>query len=281
MPKVRRPANPGFTLIELLVVMGIIAVVAALTLPAVASARQSARSTITLQRLGQLSTVANLYATDQKDRIWTASNWLKTVEGDTATPGVLISSGYLTDDEILECAVNGRHTPPKDSGGRPFTPGPGLYDHAEVDSDFAFVHQVEGARLGLHTLFAYYRNPVERGWSAGVWLDDGALLENLPGVPIFVEENPTFYHAGDPMLTFKGFDQLDRRHDGGGTGRSLMAFLDGHAAGTIPPEDSTPDSLEASSDLTAAHFYLSARGGRWRAMTYSKYYRYGWVNDPQ
>lgn len=280
MPNPTQPARAAFTLIELLVVIGIIAVIAALTLPAMASARQSARSTVTLQRLGQLATTANLYATDNKDRIWTASNWLKTVEGDQATPGVLIQGGYITDDQILECAVNGRRLPYKDSSGRPPTPHPGLFEHAEVDSDFAFVHQVEGARLGLHTQFAWYADPAERGWSGGVWLDDAEPLDNLPGVPLFVEENPAFYHAGDPMLTFKGFDQLDRRHDGAGTGKSLMAFIDGHAASTAPPADESPEGLEVS-DLTAAHFYLSTRGGRWRAMTLSSEYRYGWVNDPR
>ncbi len=280
MPNRQRPARPGFTLVELLVVMGIIAVIAAITVPAIANARQTAQSTVTLQRLGQLSTVANVYATDHIDRIWTAQNWLKTIEGDTAQPGVLIDGGYLTDDEILECAVNGRRLPHRASGGHAPTPPPGLYDHVEVDSDFAFVHQVEGARLGLHTQFAYYRDPTQRGWSGGVWLEDETALVNLPGVPIFVEENPAFYHANDEMLTFKGFDQLDRRHDGGGTGKSLMAFLDGHAEGTAPPADDSPEGLEVS-DLTAAHFYLSARGGRWRAMTLSSEYKYGWVNDPR
>lgn len=279
MPNRQQPTRAAFTLIELLVVIGIIAVVAALTLPAVASARQTARSTITLQRLGQLATTANLYATDNKDRIWTASNWLKTIEDGQAQPGLLLTAGYITDDEILECAVNGRRLPPKDSSGRTPTPQPGLWSHAEVDSDFAFVHQVEGARLGLHTQFAWYADPTARGWSGGVWLDDTTPLENLPGVPLFVEENPAFYHANDPMLTFKGFDQLDRRHDGGGTGKSLMAFLDGHAGSTAPPADDSPEGLEVS-DLTAAHFYLSARGGRWRAMTLSSEYKYGWVNDP-
>ncbi|MEQ8317954.1 MAG: prepilin-type N-terminal cleavage/methylation domain-containing protein [Phycisphaerales bacterium] len=280
MPHCPRPARSGFTLIELLVVIGIIAVIAAITVPAIASARQTAQSTVTLQRLGQLSTVANLYATDHRDRVWTAQNWLKTIEGDTAQPGVLLDGGYLTDDEILECAVNGRRLPYRDSSGHVPTPPPGLYDHAEVDSDFAFVHQVEGARLGLHTQFAYHRDPTERGWSGGVWLEDETALVNLPGVPIFVEENPAFYHARDEMLTFKGFDQLDRRHDGGGTGKSLMAFLDGHAESTAPPADDSPEGLEVS-DLTAAHFYLSARGGRWRAMTLSSEYEYGWVNDPR
>ncbi|MFI4881177.1 MAG: type II secretion system protein, partial [Phycisphaerales bacterium JB064] len=113
MPNRQQPTRAAFTLIELLVVIGIIAVVAALTLPAVASARQTARSTITLQRLGQLATTANLYATDNKDRIWTASNWLKTIEDGQAQPGLLLTAGYITDDEILECAVNGRRLPPK------------------------------------------------------------------------------------------------------------------------------------------------------------------------
>lgn len=280
MPQAHRPARPGFTLIELLVVMGIIAIVAALTLPAVANARQTARSTITLQRLGQLSTVANLYAGDSKDRLWTAPNWLKTIEGDTANPGLLVVGGYLEDDGLLECAVHGRRLPARDSSGRAPTPQPGLYAHAEVDSDFAFVHQVEGARLGLHTRFAIHRNPAERGWTGGVWLEDEQSIELLSGVPVFVEENPVFYHAGDPMLTFQGFDQLDRRHQGGEAGAALTAFLEGHAGAIHPPKDASPDGLEVS-DLTAIHFYLSARGGRWRAMTRSSEYRYGWVNDPR
>lgn len=280
MPKIQRPARAGFTLVELLVVMGIIAVVAALTLPAMASARQTARSTITLQRLGQLSTVANLYATDHKDRLWTAQNWLKTIEGDAASPGLLITGGYLESDGILECAINGRRLPSRDSSGGTPNPPPGLYEHAQVDSDFAFVHQVEGARLGLHTRFAIHRDPAERGWTGGVWLEDEQALDLLSGVPVFVEESPAFYHANDPVLTFQGFDQLDRRHQGGTDGASLAAFLEGHAGAIHPPKDAAPDGLEAS-DLTAIHFYLSARGGRWRAMTRSREYRYGWVNDPR
>ncbi|GIW74618.1 MAG: hypothetical protein KatS3mg103_1140 [Phycisphaerales bacterium] len=79
-----------------------------------------------------------------------------------------------------------------------------------------------------------------------MWLDDEQALTLLPGVPLFVEENPAFYHASDPMLTFKGFDQLDRRHVGQ---RSMMAFLEGHAQATEPPIDEAPHGLEVS-DLT-------------------------------
>ncbi len=280
MPQGPHPVRTGFTLIELLVVIGLLAVISALPLPALASARQTARSTVTLQRLGQLSTVANTYAADNNDRLWTATNWLKTIDGDRAQAGVLVEGGYIERGEALECAVNGRRLPASDSSGLPPTPPPMLWSDAEVDSDFAFVHQVEGARLGLQTQFAWYADPAARGWSGGIWLDNDEPLERLPGVPLFLEENPAFYHANDEMLTFKGFDQLDRRHDGEGNGRSLMAFLEGHAAATAPPADDSPEGLELS-DLTAGHFYLSATGRRWRAMTIGRDYKYGWVNNPR
>ncbi|MEO1008583.1 MAG: type II secretion system protein [Planctomycetota bacterium] len=274
-----RPGRRGFTLIELLIVIGVIAVLAALIVPAAASARQTAQSTVTLQRLGQLATVGTLYATDNRDRIWTARDWLKTIEGDRALPGLLVRGEYITDGGVLECAINRRRLP-LDRTGEPASPPPSLFANAEIDTDFAFVHQVEGARLGLHTRFAYYRQPRERGWSAGVWLDDGAALEPLPGVPLFVEEHLRFAHAWDEMATFKGFDQLERRHGGARGGQTQMAFLDGHAAAIAPPPTEDDRGLDVG-DLTAGHFYLSAAGGRWRAMTLSDRYRYGWVNDPR
>jgi len=274
----RRGAS-GFTLVELLVVMGIIAVVAALALPAMASARQTAQTSVTLQRLGQLATVANLYTTDNEGRIWTASNWLRSISDGEANAGLLLEGGYIDSAEALECAVNARRAP-RPLPGQPTSLPPSVFGTDGLDSDFAFVHQVEGARVGLHTRFAFHRSPRERGWSAGVWLEDESELTPLDGVPLFVEEAPRFGNAWDPMVTFKGFDQLDRRHAGGPGGRSLVAYLEGHAGGFAPPVDDSPTSLEVS-DLTASGFFLSARGGRWRAMTLSRSYDYGWVNDPR
>jgi prepilin-type N-terminal cleavage/methylation domain-containing protein/prepilin-type processing-associated H-X9-DG protein len=58
----RRKAQPGFTLIELLVVIAIIAILAALLMPALGSARESARQSKCLSNLRQVGAAAALFA---------------------------------------------------------------------------------------------------------------------------------------------------------------------------------------------------------------------------
>ena len=58
----------GFTLVELLVVMAIIAILTALLLPVLSSARDKARRTTCLNNLWQISLGVRMYADDSNDK---------------------------------------------------------------------------------------------------------------------------------------------------------------------------------------------------------------------
>jgi prepilin-type N-terminal cleavage/methylation domain-containing protein/prepilin-type processing-associated H-X9-DG protein len=65
----RSSASLGFTLLELLVVMAVIAILAALLLPVLSSARRKAQSTQCLNNLRQISQGTFLYCEDNEDRL--------------------------------------------------------------------------------------------------------------------------------------------------------------------------------------------------------------------
>lgn len=65
----RDPAAGGFTLVELLTVIAIIGILAAILIPMVGRARDSAKATHCLSNLRHLSVATQLYAADNKGRL--------------------------------------------------------------------------------------------------------------------------------------------------------------------------------------------------------------------
>lgn len=68
--------NQAFSLLELLVVIGIISLVAALLLPALAKGKNAAKSIACVSNLRQISLALNIYIQDNRDRLPVCAGYL-------------------------------------------------------------------------------------------------------------------------------------------------------------------------------------------------------------
>lgn len=104
MNSCQKPKRAGFTLIELLVVMAIVAILAALLLPALAKAKDRATRINCLSNLRQFGLAIQIYAADSKDKLpqMTLGNWV----WDMPVPVVDIMLQNGAKRNIMYCPAN-------------------------------------------------------------------------------------------------------------------------------------------------------------------------------
>jgi prepilin-type N-terminal cleavage/methylation domain-containing protein len=97
----------GFTLIELLVVIAVIAVVAALVLPAMSRAKGAAQKATCMNDLHQINVAVLMYADDNADSIRTATNdYHIYFSYKDSIRAYLLRNGSSTNDQLFTCPAD-------------------------------------------------------------------------------------------------------------------------------------------------------------------------------
>ncbi len=220
--------NYGFTLIELLVVVAIIAILAAMLLPALSKAREKARQSLCMSNLKQLGTMVAFYAQDY-DEIIVPYYLYDNISLGTTWYGVFIRAKYVPNVYYNAEKRQIFHCPSEPKSYGYYRHGKSTSPNWNQATDYAMNRHVaplirlatgeRGNKLSKVT------NPSERF----IICDGDAVAVGLSGSSYWSQYNP------NPDITPYGWEL---RHSGG----MNYLFLDGHVEWKIgpPPVNSPP-----------------------------------------
>jgi prepilin-type N-terminal cleavage/methylation domain-containing protein len=299
-----RRGRLGFTLIELLVVIAIIAILIGILLPALSGAREAGRALKCMSNMKQIGTGFSAYALDYKGRVW-ESGWAAPYRFWYAQPSNPImplsaanpavagpAFSYLSDvDKIFECPTNKRRTLTRDVAVMtdPFWNSPSgmlqrelfnlFLSERALNFDYTMLTGATGARVDSGVHVYWDTRCMQYSAQQARPVPVVSMLVKLRSLPVFVEEDTTWWNSPSPDGMWSNWDQITNRH----SKKGHMVFLGGEVEALEFPRGPNPDSQNDIGDFTANDIWAKGSRGLWYQVAPSwpaTARRFGWFDRP-